>query len=95
VSFDSMKDIDERNGCHQCQLMVNYWKSVRAVENIQFNAATALPQASGVSFYGRFRRKLVPSQIGVVGGVDPVVRYRMGHVLIHHVVFGVPDLVFF
>ena len=40
-------------------------------------------EASGVGLSGALRAELVPGEVGVVRGVDPVVRKRAAHVLAH------------
>ena len=41
---------------------------------VNLNATTALQQSASVRFGGRFSIELMSLQVGVVGGVDEVVR---------------------
>ena len=50
---------------------------------VNLDTAAALEEGSDIGISGRFSPQLISLQIGVVRGVDEVVRERLCHVLVH------------
>ena len=50
---------------------------------VNLDTAAALEEGSDIGLSGRFTPQLISLQVGVVGGVDEVVRERLCHVLVH------------
>ena len=62
---------------------------------VYLHTTASLQESSDIGFSGRFSTQLVPLQIGVVGGVDEVVREWLCHVLIHCLMLGINDWIVF
>lgn len=93
--LDRLDDINKLDLGSECVAMVDQWLVIRSVPTVQLDATTTHAECTGIRFGGTFAGELVPGEIRVVTGSDPVVGHGMGHVLVHLVAISIPQFVWF
>ena len=63
------------------------------VPAVNLHTTATLQESSDIGISRGLAPQLVPLQVGVVGGVDEVVREWLCHVLIHRLMLGINNLV--
>ena len=72
---------------YQLQHITQFYLTV--IPAVNLDTATALEEGPDVSIRGRLAPQLVSLQVGIVGGVNEVVRERLSHVLVHCLMFWI------
>jgi hypothetical protein len=78
-----------------CHSVVRSLTELTIIPAVNLHTAASLQEGSDIGFSGRFSTQLVPLQVGVVGGVDEIVREWLCHVLIHRLMLGVNGWIVF